>query len=749
MEDYFRAKRMLFCGEEAGASSPGTAVVNLDDDYGARLADELRNAGAELLTFSASGSAEADFRATDVEFDAAGSRFDCVGRRTATVPRRDAASRATSTSPTRSPRSPPRTALGVDAAPAARRRSQAADRVPGRFEPVDEGQDFGVLVDYAHTPDSLENVLRAARRVTAGRLICVFGCGGDRDREKRPLMGRVGAELSDLAIVTSDNPRSEDPEAIIAEILAGAGGDGVEVEADRRAAIALARRARGERRHRRDRGQGPRAGSGVRGRAQDAVRRSRGRARGAAPSLGGSVIELDAERIAEAAGRRGRAQRARRTAPARASSTRARPARATSSSASPGEQRRRRRVRRRGARRGRLGRLVSAERARDLEPADDVEAGSSPRPTRCAALQGWRANGAASCRCRVVGITGSAGKTSVKDICHALLPFRVHASPENFNTEIGLPLAVLAAPRETEVLVLEMAMRGHGPDRRAVRDRRARRRGDHQRRPGPRRAARLARGDRRGQGGDLRRPAATTGSRSCPEDAEALEPHVHELPAHDQLRPGRRRVRAPSASVADGWTDGVGRDRQHGDQRLPLPVHRGAQPRQRAGGDRGRGRARRAARRDGGAGAGDRLLAPARRAARARRGVVCRERLLQRQPDLDARRARPPRRARGPGPARRRARRDGRARPRAPSLPPRDRRARPRPRDRPDRRGRRAGGRDYAPDELVADARAAAELLAAPRVERRRGARQGLALGRPRAGQRRARGKARQCRARA
>ena len=80
-----------------------------------------------------------------------------------------------------------------------------------------------MLVDYAHTPDSLENVLRAARRVTAGRLICVFGCGGDRDREKRPLMGRIGAELSDLAVVTSDNPRSEDPEAIIAEILAGSG----------------------------------------------------------------------------------------------------------------------------------------------------------------------------------------------------------------------------------------------------------------------------------------------------------------------------------------------------------------------------------------------------------------------------------------------------------------------------------------------------------------------------------------------
>ena len=116
-----------------------------------------------------------------------------------------------------------------------------ARRVPGRFEPVDEGQGFAVLVDYAHTPDSLDNVLGAARRLTAGRVIAVFGAGGDRDRDKRPKMGRAGAGGSDLAIVTSDNPRSEDPEAIIAEVLAGAGaGSEVEAEPDRRAAIALA-----------------------------------------------------------------------------------------------------------------------------------------------------------------------------------------------------------------------------------------------------------------------------------------------------------------------------------------------------------------------------------------------------------------------------------------------------------------------------------------------------------------------------
>jgi len=117
--------------------------------------------------------------------------------------------------------------------------------VPGRFEAVDEGQAFTVLVDYAHTPEALENVLTEAREITAGRLVCVFGCGGDRDRSKRPLMGDVVARLADSAIVTSDNPRSEDPQAIIDEILAGMSGDR-EVEPDREAAIASALERAGE-----------------------------------------------------------------------------------------------------------------------------------------------------------------------------------------------------------------------------------------------------------------------------------------------------------------------------------------------------------------------------------------------------------------------------------------------------------------------------------------------------------------------
>jgi UDP-N-acetylmuramoyl-L-alanyl-D-glutamate--2,6-diaminopimelate ligase len=127
----------------------------------------------------------------------------------------------------------------VDVAVAALR---VAGHVPGRFAAVDEGQEFAVLVDYAHTPDSLENVLRAARDIAGpGRLHVVFGCGGDRDRGKRPLMGEIASRLADRVLVTSDNPRSEEPEAIIAEILAGIDpARPVEHTADRRKAISWA-----------------------------------------------------------------------------------------------------------------------------------------------------------------------------------------------------------------------------------------------------------------------------------------------------------------------------------------------------------------------------------------------------------------------------------------------------------------------------------------------------------------------------
>ena len=241
MEEYFLSKRKLF---EMG---PASAVVNADDEYGRRLAEEF-----DCLTFSATG-AEADLVARNPNFDAAGSTFTATWGSTGRFVKSALTNRPVGGEVEVRTGLPggfnvanalgalgAGVALGVapDVAAAGLGR---AERVPGRFEPVDEGQEFAVVVDYAHTPDSLENVLRAARGLGEGRLISVFGAGGDRDRDKRPKMGRAGASLSDLAIVTSDNPRSEEPGAIIEEILGGVeNGAGVEVEPDRRAAIARA-----------------------------------------------------------------------------------------------------------------------------------------------------------------------------------------------------------------------------------------------------------------------------------------------------------------------------------------------------------------------------------------------------------------------------------------------------------------------------------------------------------------------------
>ncbi len=223
MEEYFRAKRRLFTELD-----PGVSLVNLDDPYGARLAEEL----PDVVTFGLERR-HATYRAGDVATDITGSRFtvECPeGSIEVVTPLRGRfnvynvlGAFATACS------------LGVPASAAVAAFAQAG-QVPGRFENVDEGQPFGVIVDYAHTPDSLENVLRTARGLARGRLYVVFGAGGDRDRGKRPLMGEIAARLADEVIVTSDNPRSEDPEAIIGEILTGTGED-VAHEADRRQAI--------------------------------------------------------------------------------------------------------------------------------------------------------------------------------------------------------------------------------------------------------------------------------------------------------------------------------------------------------------------------------------------------------------------------------------------------------------------------------------------------------------------------------
>jgi UDP-N-acetylmuramoyl-L-alanyl-D-glutamate--2,6-diaminopimelate ligase len=247
MEDYFQAKRRLFV-----PVAPAVSVINVGDQYGRRLAVEIDGA----ITFAV--DAPADYSATELRCGLEGCRFTLrtpSGRREVALPMPGRFNVAN--------------ALGALAAADALTGEldvlvaalERGVRVPGRFEPVDAGQEFAVLVDYAHTPDSLENVLAAARELVAeadeqGRVLCVFGAGGDRDRGKRPLMGAIAARLADVAIVTSDNPRSEDPQRIIDEITAGVassageqgGHDGaqrtgaggtahVRTTADRRAAI--------------------------------------------------------------------------------------------------------------------------------------------------------------------------------------------------------------------------------------------------------------------------------------------------------------------------------------------------------------------------------------------------------------------------------------------------------------------------------------------------------------------------------
>jgi UDP-N-acetylmuramoyl-L-alanyl-D-glutamate--2,6-diaminopimelate ligase len=194
MEDYFESKRRLFAQAER-------AVINVGDEFGARLAAEL----PEARTFSPAD----DLSGLHLKLQGGFNRENALAAAAAAC------------------------ALGIAEA-AITQGIEAVERVPGRFERVDEGQPFTVLVDYAHTPSALETVLEAARELTRGRLLCVFGAGGDRDRVKRPLMGRVVNDLADVALVTSDNPRSEDPAGIAAEVV---GSLELDVELDRRRAI--------------------------------------------------------------------------------------------------------------------------------------------------------------------------------------------------------------------------------------------------------------------------------------------------------------------------------------------------------------------------------------------------------------------------------------------------------------------------------------------------------------------------------
>ena len=236
LDEYFAAKATLFT-----PAYTRVGVVNTDDAYGRRLAEGAR---IPVTTFSAEGDPAADWRATDVRTGADGSTFRIVGPggveadASVALPGRYNVANALGAV----------VALveaGVHLATAVAGVA-ACPGVPGRLERVEAGQDFTLLVDYSHKPGAVEAVLGALRPVTGGRLCIVLGCGGDRDRAKRPLMGAASARLADVAILTSDNPRSEDPLAILAEMLAGVltvpeqERARVIIEPDRAAAIGLA-----------------------------------------------------------------------------------------------------------------------------------------------------------------------------------------------------------------------------------------------------------------------------------------------------------------------------------------------------------------------------------------------------------------------------------------------------------------------------------------------------------------------------
>jgi UDP-N-acetylmuramoyl-L-alanyl-D-glutamate--2,6-diaminopimelate ligase len=218
LETYYRAKRALFVPERTAL-----AVVNVDDPYGVRLVNELR--GVPCVTCAL--DAEAGVRALDVTTGPAGSSFRLEGSVAGRVLHQPLHMRLPGQFNVANALAAV-TAAAALGAPADAITEGLANlvRVPGRFDLVERGQDFAVVVDYAHTPDGLGRVLAAARDLTGAgavrpRVIAVFGCGGDRDRTKRPLMGRAAAEHADVVFVTSDNPRSEAPEAIMAEIEAG------------------------------------------------------------------------------------------------------------------------------------------------------------------------------------------------------------------------------------------------------------------------------------------------------------------------------------------------------------------------------------------------------------------------------------------------------------------------------------------------------------------------------------------------
>jgi UDP-N-acetylmuramoyl-L-alanyl-D-glutamate--2,6-diaminopimelate ligase len=229
MEEYARAKARLFSGL-TGAKERSTIVLINADDAQAQLLTEV--SAVPVVRYAV--QAQAEYRAQDIRISSEGVRFrvEFAGQAQEIMYRTPGLFSVYNGLAA--------FAWGVERGydpPGVAEALLEITGVPGRFESVRSGQPFQVIVDYAHTPDGLENVLRTAHEFTKGKLITVFGCGGDRDRTKRPLMGHIAAHWSDYVFVTSDNPRSEDPDEIIREILTGVSGVACEAQPERRTAI--------------------------------------------------------------------------------------------------------------------------------------------------------------------------------------------------------------------------------------------------------------------------------------------------------------------------------------------------------------------------------------------------------------------------------------------------------------------------------------------------------------------------------
>lgn len=237
MDEYFAAKQVLF--EGLGAKPPRAAIINVDDEYGLKLVEFCKQRGSKVITY---GISNADFHSAKLDIAPNATCFQMIT--------------PNETIPVRSPligrvniynilaASAAAYARGLSAESIAQGIARLA-RVPGRFERVDCGQPFTVVIDYAHTDDALRNLTALGREFVkekGGRVITLFGCGGDRDRKKRPLMGEAAGRGSDFVVLTSDNPRSEDPLAIIDNAATGLQHSGVKytIEADRRVAIRIA-----------------------------------------------------------------------------------------------------------------------------------------------------------------------------------------------------------------------------------------------------------------------------------------------------------------------------------------------------------------------------------------------------------------------------------------------------------------------------------------------------------------------------